>query len=168
MSVESDGWAGIDELLQSPGYPSEERFEEGPVAVIECLQEIPCNPCETACKAGAIEVGEPITRIPILHAECCTGCGLCIPGCPGQAIFVIHKNWSDRWASISLPFEMLPLPEKGATVPAVDRAGNVVCPAKVIHVSLAKRNDRTAVVTISIPKEAIHLVRGIGRGAKDG
>lgn len=69
MSVEYDGYAHIDELLRPPGYPSEERFEEGPVAVIECLQEIPCNPCETACKAGAIEVGEPITKIPVLHVE---------------------------------------------------------------------------------------------------
>lgn len=51
---------------------------------------------------------------------------------------------------------------------AVDRAGNVVCPAEVVRVSLPKRNDRTAVITISVPKDAIHVVRGIRRGAKDG
>ena len=29
-------------------FPPSERAERGPVAVIECVQQIPCNPCEKA------------------------------------------------------------------------------------------------------------------------
>jgi len=31
-------------------FPSIERINKGPVAVIECFQNIPCNPCQTACR----------------------------------------------------------------------------------------------------------------------
>ena len=54
------------ELEESPGYPSQKDLKRGPVAVIECTEEIPCNPCETVCKRGAIVVGEPITNLPHL------------------------------------------------------------------------------------------------------
>ena len=65
--------------MQADGiYPSDERLARGPIAVFECAQEIPCNPCESACKQGYIEIGEDITRLPVLD-ERCTGCGLCFP-----------------------------------------------------------------------------------------
>ena len=44
--------------------PPEERMAKGRVAVIECVQEIPCNPCENACRLGAITIGEQITNLP--------------------------------------------------------------------------------------------------------
>ena len=36
--------------------PSEERMRQGRVAVIECVQEIPCNPCSFSCKFNAITI----------------------------------------------------------------------------------------------------------------
>ena len=51
--------AGMNKTrLSGPGIPSEERMKLGPVACIECLQQIPCNPCEEACPRGAITVGK--------------------------------------------------------------------------------------------------------------
>ena len=35
--------------------PSEERRQEGPYAIFECFEEIPCNPCFTGCKVGAVK-----------------------------------------------------------------------------------------------------------------
>ena len=37
------------ELEASPGYPSAEALARGPIVVIECVQDIPCNPCELVC-----------------------------------------------------------------------------------------------------------------------
>ena len=88
MTLEKDGVLSPEGLAKLPGMPSKERLEQGAVAVIECAQEIPCDPCEGACPAGAIHVGELITNLPALAADKCTGCGLCIPVCPGLAIFL--------------------------------------------------------------------------------
>ena len=60
MSVSTVGYLTLDELKDAGMYPSEERMAQGPVAVAECVQEIPCNPCETACRFHAIKVGDPM------------------------------------------------------------------------------------------------------------
>ncbi|MCR4397741.1 MAG: 4Fe-4S binding protein [Firmicutes bacterium] len=157
------GYPSLDELRSSPGYPARERAEKGPVAVIECVQEIPCNPCETACPRGAIRVGIPITNLPALDADKCTGCGVCIPKCPGLAIFALDMTYSATEAALSFPHEYLPLPRPGDVVVAVDRGGKAVCASRVLRVSDRPANDRTAVVTIAIPKEHADRVRGIAR-----
>lgn len=161
MTLEKDGSLSPEELARLPGIPSAERLKQGPVAVIECAQEIPCNPCEEACPAGAIQVGEPITNLPVLASDQCTGCGLCIPICPGLAIFVVDMTYSDREATVQLPYEFLPLPEKGEVVTALDREGRAVCPARVINVRNPKRFDHTAVITIAVPKDKAMNVRNI-------
>ena len=158
-----DGFPTEEELKKSPGYPSEERFKRGPVAVGECVQAIPCNPCELACPRKAIQVGVPITNLPRLDEEKCTGCGICVARCPGLAIFVVDKTYSDKEASVSFPYEYVPLPREGDVVLAVNRAGSVVCDGTVLRISNPKRNDRTAVVTIAVPKGMADEVRGIAR-----
>ena len=149
----------VKDLKDKCGFPSMERIKKGPVAIIECPEEIPCNPCETICKKEAIKVGDPITNCPVLYADKCDGCGMCIAICPGLAVFTIDYNYSDDKAAISIPNEMLTLPEKGDTVDALDRNGEVVCEAEVIRVRNPKSNDNTAIVTIAIPKEHIDKVR---------
>ena len=84
------GAPSLEELRATPGFPTPEALARGPVAVIECVEEIPCNPCETSCPHGAITVGLPITRLPVLEAEKCRGCGLCIAACPGLAVYLIN------------------------------------------------------------------------------
>ncbi|MDO4552433.1 MAG: (2Fe-2S)-binding protein [Bacillota bacterium] len=160
-----EGYLTIEELKAAKDYPSQERFGKGPVAVIECIQEIPCNPCEMACKFGAIEIGSPITKLPRLDEEKCKGCGLCVPKCPGLAIFVIDKTYSEKEGTVSFPYEYLPLPEKGQCVEAVDRKGKSVCIGTVVDVKNIKSFDRTAVVTLAVPKELTDQVRGIRRGS---
>lgn len=51
-----DGVPSKEELASCPGVPSEERMRQGRVAVIECVQEIPCNPCSFLCKFNAITI----------------------------------------------------------------------------------------------------------------
>jgi len=150
-----------DELKKTPGYPCLQRLQEGPLAVIECIEKIPCNPCEAACPSGAIRIGSPITNLPVLDENKCTGCGICISSCPGLAIFVINLNYTDELALISFPLEYLPLPEVGEQVPVVDREGKKVCKGGVVKILNKPKQDRTPVVSISIPKKYALIVRGI-------
>lgn len=147
------GYLSDEELEKSPGIPSKARRERGPVAVIECTQDIPCNPCETSCKVDAITVGEDITNLPRLDEDKCVGCRSCIHICPGQAIFVVDESLSNGKATVSMPYEFLPLPEEGDTVTALDRSGSALGNAKVASVKKTGKMDQTAVVTLEVPKD---------------
>lgn len=151
------------ELAACHGIPNQARMEKGRVACIECVQEIPCNPCEEICRCGAIEIGEQITSLPTLHEEKCTGCGLCVANCPGLAITLIDQSYSETEATIDFPFEYLPLPEVGSLVEAVDRAGQVVCQGQIIKVTKIPAYAGTAVIRMAVPKEYINTVRSMKR-----
>lgn len=155
------GYPSEQELSNAPGVPSDERIKRGPVAFIECVQEIPCNPCEEACPYGAITVGKPITNLPKLDEEKCIGCGTCIAACPGLAIFML--NGSKQKAEVSFPYEYYPLPQKGDVVDCVDREGKLVVKGTVLRVVKSPRYDATAVVTVEVPMEYIKIVRSIKR-----
>lgn len=157
----AEGIPTPDELKKTPGYPSLKRLQEGPVAIIECIEEIPCNPCESACPAGAIKIGSSITNLPVLDENKCTGCGVCISSCPGLAIFVLSLNYTDELALVSFPFEFFPLPKVGEEVSTIDREGRTVCKGKVVKILNKSKQDRTPVVSISIPKKYALVVRGI-------
>lgn len=137
--------------------PSKERFEKGPVAVIECPQSIPCNPCADACKFGAITMND-INALPKIDFEKCTGCGACISKCPGLAVFVVDMTYSENEALIKLPYEFA-LPKIGDTVKALDRKGEMKGDAKVVRV--IKEKDKTGVVSIAVKKNLAMEVRNI-------
>lgn len=158
-----NGYPSFEELRNSPGYPSEERLCKGAVAVIECVQEIPCDPCAWVCPKQAIKVGGDITNLPRLVEDDCIGCGICIAACPGQAIFMVDVNYSPTEALISFPYEYVPFPQEGDTVNAVDRAGCPVAKGRVVKVRTAAVNDRTAVISLAVPKEFAHTVRSMQR-----
>ena len=142
--------------------PSIERRQKGPYAVFECFQQIPCNPCSTACAFGAVAAFEDINHIPSVDHESCTGCGRCVSRCPGLAIFIVDETYSDMEATIKIPYELVPLPAEGQVVDAIDRAGEVVGKARVIKVQNSKALNKTNVITIAVPKEQAQIVRHIG------
>jgi len=145
------------------GTPSSERLKKGPVAVVECFQSIPCDPCCYACKQDAIGEFEDINDIPIIDHELCNGCGVCISQCPGLAIFVIDATYSKKEGLIKIPYEYSPLPIKGEKVIALDREGNEACQAEVIKVQNAQIQDRTPVVWIAVPHNYLTKVRSLRR-----
>ena len=121
--------------------------------MIECTQNIPCNPCQEACRFGCIRIGEKITSLPAVDAaHKCTGCGMCVASCSGQAIFLVDEDFEDGFASVTLPYEFLPLPQKGDKGTACDRAGRPVGEAEVVSVKTAPAFDHTALLTIKVPK----------------
>lgn len=144
--------------------PPKERLAKGPVVMIECFQNIPCNPCTKACKHNAIQPMKDINELPTINFDNCNGCGLCVSKCPGLAIFVIDETYSETEATVSLPFEFLPLPEAGQEVDLLDRAGKKVGRGKVLKVRNGKYEDKTPVITVIVPKELSMVVRNIRVG----
>jgi ferredoxin len=74
-NLRSCGVISNEELIQFGVLPSDERLAAGPVAIIECIEEIPCNPCEAICHKGAISIGFPIINLPKIDRNLCEGCG---------------------------------------------------------------------------------------------
>jgi len=139
--------------------PSAKRRAKGPYAVIECFQSIPCNPCYTFCKLGAVKPLVNINDLPEVDYAKCSGCGLCVPYCPGLAIFIVDESFSLDKSLVKIPYEYLPLPKVGSEVDACNRDGKYVCRAS-IHKIQTFRNQ-TALVSMAVPKEYTHIVRGI-------
>jgi Fe-S-cluster-containing hydrogenase component 2 len=159
--VAETGVLTFEDLEEIPGVPEMERLMEGPVAVMECAQEIPCNPCETHCPQGAVHLNGDLTHIPIVDGDDCSGCGICIADCPGQAVFVLDMTFAPDRATVAFPYEFLPLPEKGQMVMGTDREGKPVVEARVERVLVRPKNENTAIVTVSVPRDYAATVRSI-------
>ncbi len=142
-------------------FPPVERIDRGPVAVVECYERIPCNPCATACRVHAIEIGEDINNIPALDAARCTGCAVCLSRCPGLAIFVVDGSKSKEFVEFRIPYEFLPLPKEGQNVWGLNRAGQRLSMVRVLKVQNPKSFDRTPVVTVEVPRAELYTFRNI-------
>lgn len=135
-------------------------------AVIDCPQPIPCDPCLRACPRGAIRKDGGLTGLPAVDLTTCTGCGVCIPQCPGQAITVIDPTYAEGEGAVSLPYEFLPLPGKGQAVVTVDAVGRLVGQGRVVNVQAPASFDHTPVVTVAVPAGDERTVRGIRLGGE--
>ncbi|MEW9123165.1 MAG: 4Fe-4S binding protein [Thermotaleaceae bacterium] len=157
------GAPSLEELKNSSAFPQNEDFMNGPIAVIECIEEIPCNPCETSCPKGSITIGKPITNLPRIDFKKCSGCGICVAACPGLAIYIKDYTFSEEKALITFPFEYVPLPEIGDIVTLVDRQGQDVCPGIVTKINKAKAFNQTALITVKYSKEYFENVISMKR-----
>ena len=140
-------------------FPETSRLNKGPVAIIECFQRIPCNPCATSCPHGAIIPFEDINDIPVIDNDKCNGCGVCIMKCPGLAIMVVDMSWNETQALVRLPYEFRPIPKENEIVYALDRSGAVVGDAEVVKVHVPA--SKTAIVSIAVDKAHVKAVRHI-------
>ena len=134
--------------------PTDAQLKKG-VAVIECVQEIPCNPCVAICPVSAISM-KSINDLPSIDYNKCTGCRKCVGICPGLAIFVVKLI--DSKALVTLPYEFLPVPKVGDIVTALDREGKTKGPAKVVKVN---KSEKTTVISIEVEKALAMDVRNI-------
>ena len=139
---------------------SAKRKKEGPYVVIECPEKIPCDPCVDACPNAAIAIPGSIIELPEIDYDKCTGCLVCIPRCPGLAIFVVDETPEDN-AIVYIPYEFLPRPKRGDKAIGLDREGNERCEVEVVKVIDAKKFDRCAIVGFSVPKELAQEIRAI-------
>ena len=133
----------------------------GAVAVFECVQRIPCNPCVEACPRGAIVPLEDINDCPKVNEALCNGCGLCLTRCPGLSIVVIDSEYKPDEALLKIPFEFLPLPEAGEVVTALGRDGQTLGEAVVIKTQQSQ--NKTSVIWLAVPKAKMMDIRNILR-----
>ena len=141
--------------------PTDERFAKGPVVIVECFQEIPCNPCVDACKLGAITKPKDINDLPVVDFDKCNGCSICIKHCPGLAIFVVDKTYSETHATVRVPHEFVPVPEKGQFVCGLDRAGEERGQFEVVKVVKGSSENMTTTIWLKVPQELAMEIRAV-------
>lgn len=144
------GFMTDDEIERFPGV----THKKGIHPVIECTQNIPCNPCQDACHKKCIKIGTNITSLPVVDESAdCIGCGMCVASCSGQDIFLVDETYEEGYATVALPYEFLPLPVKGDKGIALDRSGKEVCSAEVVDVRTAPSFDNTNILTMKVPSD---------------
>ncbi len=157
-SLLKQGYIEEQELSRFPGVPGKKI--KGLHPVIECTQNIPCNPCQDACKFGCIKVGGKITRLPEVNLDAtCAGCGKCVASCSGQAIFLIDEDYEEAYGTVTMAYEFLPYPAPGTRGTAYGRDGKAVCEAEVVSCRLNQGMDHTALLTIKVPKDMVMRAR---------
>ena len=119
-------------IIQEPFIPTVEREKEKPFVLIDCIYGFACNPCEFACKHGAIK--KPSTsNVPQLDFNKCTGCMECVYQCPGLAIF--GYSTKKDWVFLPIEFDM----EAGNDVFFVDNNGSKIGEGQIEKI-LKKKN----------------------------
>jgi len=102
-----------------------------------------------------------INDLPVLDAERCNGCGLCITLCPGLAIFVVDKTYSEELALVKLPYEYVPVPKQGQFAVGLDRAGRELGSFEVVKVTSGGKKNMTWIITLAVPQDLAMEVRGV-------
>ena len=147
---EKTGILSLKDLM----IPTKKQFEKG-VAILECIQEIPCNPCVDSCPVSAISMKD-INAPPINDYEKCIGCTKCVGICPGLAIFVVKIK--DGKAFVTLQYEFLPIPNVGDKVKVLNRKGEN---AGFGIIRRVVKQGKTMVITVEVDENLAMDVRNI-------
>lgn len=156
MNLLKHGFVADDEIERFPGV----THKKGIHPVMECTQNIPCNPCQDACPKHCIKIGSNITSLPAVDENVdCIGCGMCVASCSGQAIFLVNEDYEPGYGTVTIPYEFLPLPKKGDIGFGLSRSGEKICKAEVIEVISAKAFDHTNLLTMKVPSDMVMKAR---------
>ena len=156
MNLLQKGYLTDDEIEKYPGV----THRDGVHPVMECSQNIPCNPCQDACPKHCIKIGNNITALPAVdETVACVGCGMCVAACSGQAIFLVNEEYEEGYGTVTIPYEMMPLPEKGDVGVGLSRSGEPICEAEVLEVRTSPAFDHTNLLTMKVPADMVMKAR---------
>ena len=172
VATTSDYSAKMDVLKSKPGKivdrtGLDKRLSDSKVyPVLHCYEEIPCNPCITACSQGLLKLtGNSLMDIPYFDTSTqnkgCSGCNRCVVICPGLAVSVVDKRKApDGKAFVYLPFELIPNFKVGDTLEALDNDGNFVVDAEVKEIINRKWQDRRLLIKLLVDERKTDLIAG--------
>jgi Fe-S-cluster-containing hydrogenase component 2 len=138
--------------------------EEGVFPVFHCVQEVPCNPCVTACPIGAIYTDKNmITGVPYRdETKACTGCLNCVAICPGLAVTLVDYRKDRDHPRVTLPFEVGSTKIAiGQMIPVMDQYGNLLGHFPVEKVKVKKKYPGTLLVQIRMDRKFAKRAVGI-------
>lgn len=164
ITVRQDFYKKAELLKSKPGKVwelPEITLKETFQPVIRCKQEIPCNPCVTACPVNAIQlkpVRNDLMDIPE-YTGGCTGCGKCVTICPGLAIILVRKK-NEESAEVVLPFEFISEFSPGTKIPLRDGDGHDICEGEVLRIRFDKQR-KTRLIHVQVPIDKALSVAGI-------
>jgi ferredoxin len=132
------------------------------------MQEIPCNPCTSACPNALITIDKSdIRQVPTFSqvgpkGKPCGACEKCVTTCPGLAITMVDYRKDRYFPQVSVPYEFLKASiAVGDMVTVLDTHGKVLGEVPVTDVKQLKANDRTVTVRVQAAKEIAKLIAGV-------
>ena len=78
---------------------------------------------------------------------------MCVASCPGQAIFLVNEEAAEDYATVTLPYEFLPVPTAGTRGRGLSRSGEEICDAVVESVRCVSAFDHTNLLTMRVPED---------------
>ncbi len=143
-----------ERIIQQAVLPTQDRMEEKPFVVIDCLYGFACNPCVFACPHGAI-IKNSTDSIPTVDFDKCIGCMKCVYQCPGLAIF--GYNPKKNWLFLPIEYEI----EEQAEVYLVDNNGEIL--GEGIVEKIMKKPNKTNIARVkSIDLKGIDITAARG------
>ncbi len=160
--IDESAWYKKMEILKSrPGktfennYP--EHVENKYTPVLHCFQEIPCNPCKTACPKGVIYIPEDnLLEIPQITNNNCIGCFRCVSICPGLAITLV-MNENGKFFTF-IPYELslhrIKIDDK---VKLTDYEGNIIGEGIIKAINNRPPDRKRNILKIEVKEEKIAI-----------
>jgi NADPH-dependent 2,4-dienoyl-CoA reductase/sulfur reductase-like enzyme/Fe-S-cluster-containing hydrogenase component 2/bacterioferritin-associated ferredoxin len=138
--------------------------EDGVFPVFHCYQEVPCNPCTSACPIGAIHTeDDTITGLPYQDDQKeCTGCLNCVAICPGLAITLVDYRKDKDFPAVTLPYEIRrEKVAEGQRVAITDKDGAILGHFLVEKIRSRKKYPGTILVQVKMEKKLAKRAAGI-------
>lgn len=128
-------------VIERAYTPYQERMDKRSFVRLECLYGFACNPCQFACKYGAITKSST-SVVPEIDYNKCIGCMECINQCPGLAIF----GYNTKKKQVYLPFEYEA--QEGIEVILVDDFGKQIALGTIEKIK--ENKNKTSVARINV------------------
>ena len=163
-------WYRTGEILKSrpgPAIVEEARIDpkKGMLPVFHCTQEIPCNPCSSACPKGLIFIDpKDIRKVPSFKGDelVCIGCEKCISFCPGLAITLVDYRKDAENPIVAIPFEFnYEMLKEWESVTVLDTEGAALGNLEVVKVERVASRDHTMIVKVRAPHAIASRIAGI-------